>query len=296
MKREEEIGLDEVDLPSPSSLVEALRTVRSWTYRCFSPIEAWQRRVSGDEELPPLWLRRHTGPPRSFRSAARGTAQRIDALGLLRPDSRVLDIGCGCGSMVFELLGRLGNAGRYVGFDVHEPCIRWCEQEFSEDPRLRFEIARVSSPYGSGPSEAPVDAYRFPSDDGSVDLVLAKSVFTHLPSADSQHYLEEIARVLAPGGAALVTFFLFDGERFPVPRAFPHPAGRGSVMRWHRRRHPHAALAYERTHIEDRIARCDLKLESFVAGYWPGEQARITGQDQLVLRKPAPPRAGSRQT
>jgi len=47
---------------------------RTLLFRLVGPAEWALRRLRGRDHLPPLWLRRHTGPPRLFESAALVTA------------------------------------------------------------------------------------------------------------------------------------------------------------------------------------------------------------------------------
>ncbi len=125
--------------------------------------------------------------------------------------------------------------------------------------------------------------YRFPLDEGQADLVLAKSVFTHLLEADARHYLAEIRRVLRPGRGAVVTAFLYDenGPRLPeVERAFPFSDGR--PVRWRLRSRPSAAVAFGRELFEAMIFAAGLRVIWMSAGYFPGS-ARPAGQDTLML-------------
>jgi len=259
----------------------ALRLARTAAYRAASPVAALWRRAAGKPALPPLWLRRHTGAVGQFEPAARDTAAFLDRLGLVASGHRVLDVGCGAGALVPELARRLGGDGRYVGFDVHEPSIRWCRRFYGGDPRLRFELAPVASAYGtrSGP---PASTYRFPAEDGSCDLVLAKSVFTHLLPDDAAHYLAETRRVLRPGRAAVVTAFLFDPEADgPARAAFPFADASGS-LRWRLRSRPTAAVAYAKPRFDALLERAGLRLQWLSPGYYPG-RARLDGQDTLLL-------------
>ncbi len=262
-------------------ILEALRRAREAAYRAASPFEAAWRRVTGRGALPPLWLRRHAGAVSRFEPAARDAGAFLDRLGLVAPDCRVLDVGCGAGALVPEFARRLGSGGQYVGFDVHAPSIRWCRTAYAADSRFRFEIADVASPYGhaTGPSAR---TYRFPAEDATCDLVIAKSVFTHLLAEDATHYLGEIRRVLRPGKAAVVTAFLFAPDRLVrVQRAFPFGDPSGFV-RWRLRSRPTAAVAYAREFFEGMIARAGLRLQWLSEGYHPGEE-RLTGQDTLLL-------------
>ncbi|HEX6201659.1 MAG TPA: class I SAM-dependent methyltransferase [Thermoanaerobaculia bacterium] len=269
----------------PSLLVELLRRGRSAALWALGPVDRSWRLLTGRGDLPPLWLRRHVGPVGRFESAARETAELIARLGLVGEGSRVVDLGCGCGAMVPALAARIGEAGSYLGIDVHRPSLGWCRRRWGGDPRLRFERAAVRSPYGSGGGGAAAEV-RLPAGDGEADFVLAKSLFTHLLEEEARAYLGEVRRMLAPGGAALATLFLFDGDRFAAapPPAFPHP-GPGSPVRWRRAARPHAAVAYERRWWRARLEEAGLAVEVEVPGYFPGEAAVPAGQDVLVLRR-----------
>ena len=88
---------------------------RTLAYRIASPAESAWRRAAGHEPLPPLWLRRHTGPVARFESAARETAEFLDRLGLARPGDTVVDIGCG--DWQFSKHINLGNAKYHFFFN-----------------------------------------------------------------------------------------------------------------------------------------------------------------------------------
>jgi SAM-dependent methyltransferase len=264
-------------------IADSLRHLRTAAYRLAGPADAVARRIAGKPALPPLWLRRHTGAVARFESAAQETAGFLDGLGLVEPGHLILDVGCGAGAMVPELARRLGPRGRYVGFDVHAPSIVWCRRHFADDARLSFEIAGVASPYGRarGPSAT---TYRFPVDDGAADLILAKSVFTHLLPDDAAHYLREIRRALRPGRTAVVTAFLFDASApaiDAVRRAFRWE-DRGGLVRWRIRGRPTAAVAYAKTFFEDLLDSAGLRLSWMSPGWFPGSD-RLTGQDSLLV-------------
>ncbi|HVT16660.1 MAG TPA: class I SAM-dependent methyltransferase [Thermoanaerobaculia bacterium] len=252
-----------------------MRTALLWLA---SPADYLVRLVSGRGDLPPLWLRRHVGPVGEFARAAAGVVDLIGRLDLVRAGSRVLDAGCGCGAMVPGLACLLGASGEYVGFDVHRGSIRWCRRHFREDPRLRFELAEVKTPYSQS-ARGAVEIYRFPVGSQAVDFILAKSLFTHLTLAEARHYLAEIKRTLAPSGRALVTVFLFDPSSPDILDSFPFASLDGQV-RWRVRARPHAAIAYERRLFERLVAEAGLTVVEMIVSFWPGSGQ---GQDVLVL-------------
>lgn len=253
------------------------RAARTGALRLLSPVDRFLRRLRGEPELPPLWLRRHVGPVRHFETAARDMAGFLDQRDLVRPGDLVVDLGCGCGAMAADLGERVGTEGRYLGVDVHGPSIRWCQRRWRGDRRLRFAQAGMESPYAT---RRPRDtAYRVPAESASAGLVLAKSLFTHLLEDQAEHYLAEIHRLLAPGRSAVLTAFLFADP----PPAFPHGA---THVRWRLAARPHAAVAYQRPHFESLVTAAGLEVLEVVTGFWPGTDRPPRGQDILVLERP----------
>lgn len=100
---------------------------------------------------------------------------------------RILDLGCGPGSMVPFLL-ELGDVD-IVGVDVSPAMLDHARRRFpdSDFPRLAFELGST-------------DAIN--RDDDSFDVVLVSGVLHHLPSLRTT--LEEISRVLTPDGWLIV--------------------------------------------------------------------------------------------
>jgi len=123
---------------------------------------------------------------------------------LLKPDSTVLDIGCGCGKMARNLLDH-PYVARFIGIDAYRPSIDFCNRHLAPRSRNRFEFHFLdvhTEAYNPKGKLRGTDVV-FPALDGSVDLAYAASLFTHLLEDDSRHYLSETRRVLAPGGLFL---------------------------------------------------------------------------------------------
>lgn len=101
--------------------------------------------------------------------------------------TRVLDFGCGWGRMLRFFLNRVDSQNLF-GVDVREESVEMAQRL---NPFARF--ARVES-------MPPM-----PFADGWFDVVVAYSVFSHLSEAASRDWITELARVLKPGGLAILT-------------------------------------------------------------------------------------------
>jgi ubiquinone/menaquinone biosynthesis C-methylase UbiE len=100
---------------------------------------------------------------------------------------RVLEIGPGAGRWSEALLAR---ASHLTLVDVSDTPLALCRQRFGDDPRISY----VLSP-GCDIPGVP---------DRSIDAVWSFDVFVHLAPQDQVGYLKEIARILVPGGVAVL--------------------------------------------------------------------------------------------
>ena len=274
----------------PRSLYAPLRKARTAALIAAEPLDYVHRKITGRGDVPPLWLRRHVGTIPSFDRSPGEMTTAIAFLDLVHEADTVLDVACGCGLMAFEFQRMLGPEGRYVGFDVHAPAIRWARRHFAADPRLRFELAELATAY-SEEFDAPVTQYRFPTGDASVHFALAKSIFTHLLEADARHYLAEVRRVLAPEGRALLTT-LFVDERGrptregaappPLPPMYTFPFG-GPHFWYAVEAKPAAVVGVTREYFLRLAADAGLRVHATYDGYWRGLRVAPNAQDLVVV-------------
>jgi SAM-dependent methyltransferase len=131
----------------------------------------------------------------------------------------VLDFGCGCGRIGRQLIQQTPRPRHYLGIDLHEGMVRWCQQNLAPlAPGFRFEHHDV---YHRGLNPLGARGHLpFPASDRSFSLVNAWSVFTHVMEDQARHYLAECARVLKPEGFLHATWFLFDKSGFPMMQEF----------------------------------------------------------------------------
>lgn len=196
----------------------------------------------------------------------------VDPCGL-QPGDAVLDVGCGAGRMAMPLTGYLNREGRYAGFDVAREAIAWCMENISgSHPKLEFRFADVQSKRYNPNGKYKSSDFRFPYPDGSFDVVLLASIFTHMLPPDVKHYMYEIVRVLKPGGRSLITFFPPNEESSALSKE-----GKGWIKFEHEMRgartvnieNPEAAIAYTEAYVRDLYGECGLELrERLRYGTW----------------------------
>jgi ubiquinone/menaquinone biosynthesis C-methylase UbiE len=134
-------------------------------------------------------------------------------LGGLRPDYRVLDVGCGIGITASSLTSFLDPQGSYAGFDIVRVGIAWAQKNIAARfPNFSFVHADIFNKHYNPKGKLSSSSFRFPYEDASFDFVFLKSVFTHLLPDSIQNYLQEIRRVMKPSGTCLATLFLMNPE------------------------------------------------------------------------------------
>ncbi len=110
----------------------------------------------------------------------------------LKPGDSALDVCCGTGDLTLELAGRVAPGGHVVGCDFSEPMLDLAREKATrhEASGVRFEWA---------------DALKLPYDAGRFDAVTVG--FGVRNFADRDRGLQEMARVLRPGGRLVVLEF-----------------------------------------------------------------------------------------
>ena len=176
-------------------------------------IDLWELLLN---RLPPMtpprrWIPTFQGSRREFHRSGQNQRDRIVQQCNMRPNQRILDVGCGAGRLAVALTQFLSEQGSYEGFDPHQGRILWCQKSITPKfPHFRFTWANVSNGAFNPSSRVSASTYRFPYPNQSFDVVTLLSVFTHMLPEEVVHYFLEIARVLKPGGLAYITYFLIN--------------------------------------------------------------------------------------
>jgi SAM-dependent methyltransferase len=121
---------------------------------------------------------------------SRHLAPLLIRFGGLSDGDRVLDVGCGTGSLTFTL-PEIANIGAIMGVDLTPAFLEFARSR-NTDPRISFQ---------------PADARDLPFDDASFDRAFSMLVLQFIP--DAPRALTEMCRVVRPGGT--VTAAVWDG-------------------------------------------------------------------------------------
>lgn len=136
----------------------------------------------------------------AFGKFLRRTHGAVVDLAALRPAERVLDLGCGTGSLAVALKASVGPAGSVHGIDA--------SREMIDVARRNASRAGVDVSFQVGLAEA------LPFPDGTFDLVVSQLAIHHLPDDLKQSAFGEMHRVLKAGGRCLII-------DFEPPRSLP---------------------------------------------------------------------------
>lgn len=207
----------------------------------------------------------------------------------LEPGDSVLDVGCGVGRLAYSLAYYLSPQGKYEGFDIAEKLIEWARSEISSRlPNFNFQVVDIYNKMYNPQGKINTLDFVFPHPDKSFELIFLTSVFTHLQAKEVRHYLDEISRVLKPGGRCLCTCFLLNPESQAAIAK-----GRGAHKIVHQLEEcftsnpqmPEAAIGYKEPLLLGWMRERSLSVVGTYYGQWCARNKFTSYQDFLVLQK-----------
>jgi ubiquinone/menaquinone biosynthesis C-methylase UbiE len=150
----------------------------------------------------------------TFRGQMRELRQRTATLAHMQPGERVLDVGCGTGTLALIANEHVGRGGRVVGIDPGtEQIARACKKAARRNVSIEFQTGVIE---------------QLPFPDQTFDVVFSTLMMHHLPAPLKRQGLAEVARVLKPGGRLIIADFKRKQER--QGRAARFHAGGSSIQ------------------------------------------------------------------
>lgn len=134
--------------------------------------------VNGNTDVA-LFLETGANAADAVRDVLTRNGIRLEAL------DTILDFGCGCGRVIRHWSG-LAAGTNVHGTDFNPDLIAWCKENLTF---AEFSTNRLQPPLSYAPA--------------SFDLVYAFSVFTHFPLELQRPWLDELMRIVKPGGHVL---------------------------------------------------------------------------------------------
>jgi arsenite methyltransferase len=129
-------------------------------------------------------------------------AEILDGL-RLRGDERVLDAGCGRGAVLTMVAERLPR-GRAIGIDI------WSKRDQSGNSAEAAECNLAAEGVRERCKLMTGDMRSMPFSDASFDLIVSSLAIHNIPrSAERSRVIDEIARVLVPGGRVAIADLAF---------------------------------------------------------------------------------------
>jgi SAM-dependent methyltransferase len=263
-------------------------------FKAIDPIDYLVRSMSGLSTLPRYSIRvRSNGVTkqfggRQFATLGKLLADQLTTHASVNSQSRVLEIGCGCGRTAYALAATL-DYGNFVGMDVEKVSLRSCQKSrvFSRKG-FRFDYLDVQNDEYNPAGKNEASTYIFSYDNRSFDAIFLVSVFTHMLTDDVEHYIDEISRMLRPGGTCMITAFLMDKGRESDILSFPLKSGEHYYFN---EAMPEVAIGYSLGFLERNFTENGVTLsQEPLWGDWRGmpdvESATGFSQDILFFRKP----------
>lgn len=226
-----------------------------------------------------------------FVKIGNGITQNMRAADLFRPDSAVLDVGCGLGRLARPLVDFL-SSGEYHGIDIEKSSVDWCTQAYSCVENFHFHYADVYSSTYNTSAQGTDAAYRFPFAEDLFDFVWSTSLFTHMKVNGVDNYLHEMSRVMKPGAHCWNTFLLLDEFAEDAAKLadgstrwyMPHRIEGGRVRDlddWA------SQVALDQDRIEAIHDSAGLEIIDIRYGPWSGRTSNVRagGQDVVIARK-----------
>jgi SAM-dependent methyltransferase len=269
------------------SFIGLLRSGRTAAQLLAEPIDWTARMLNNKHNYPPLWRRQRVGSLYDFEGSNGEYLAYLKLMCGLKEGDTVLDLGCGYGTICFDTTGAgsildvVGETGAYYGVDTHKPSINWCTKHIKINQYSNFRHI--------------MDLSEMLYDNCRADVVLAKSVFTHIVPTSPRKLIPSmltnddtlcwtlrcLTAVTKPGCKLLTTWFLYNSRPRNGKLKFMYPYHHYFLERETK---PDLAVAYDEEYLTLVLRELGFNIINTYYGTWTGHSG-LSFQDILILER-----------
>lgn len=112
-----------------------------------------------------------------------------------KPDSCILDIGCGVGRWADNSLGYLSEAGKYVGTDFCENVLDLARKNFKQDSRCEFYVSDIQGILNNLPKSLCTNKF---------DIIIICGVLMYVNDGEVEACLNNVSQLLSEEGQIFI--------------------------------------------------------------------------------------------
>lgn len=181
----------------------------SFVWRKLDRAGSWQENKWWIDHLPDAMFTSTTYASYAGWIHNQGIFSGLFSVYLDKDKPKILDFGCGMGSLAAVSSYFVKNGGQFLGMDTDARSIAACKKTYGDLKNCSFYLTRDRNAwYPQTDARETADGIDWPVENNSQDLVTAMSVFTHLQERDAKGYLSKIHQVLVKDGLAILSFLV----------------------------------------------------------------------------------------
>lgn len=245
------------------------------------------------EFIPPPEIRNWTGPfddKEYYFNLGKDQAEEIIRWLSVKPEHKILDVGCGCGRIAIHFLNHLNKEGTFIGIDSNKKLLSYCSDNISKaSDNFKFEYVDAYNGAYSPEGKLKCQDIIFPIENESIDIIIMWSVFTHMYLKDIDSYLKEIYRVLKKGGLFISSFNLYNqfiSNQIKTGKSYldiKYPIDENSYSL--NKEKPESGFAHDEEKIKELYWKNGLFLKEIKYGIWSSKELTGEFHDCVIAQK-----------
>jgi SAM-dependent methyltransferase len=274
--------------------------------RLMREYRAYSRSPQFDPRIPPPALNYNQGACDSLAGYIREFTENASARELpflvthagLRPESTILDYGCGLGRSAYAASNFL-TTGRYFGYEPNPEALAFLKAAYAGRPNFQFlgDELRLDDDYvglqrgkksASGIDAAQIDLSAL--EGLNIDIQISNSVFTHMWIPAIENVLRQTCKIVGQSGICVNSWLIVDsfaeqGMKTGIAdRVLPYEVNNALTYSLE---NPLVCTAYRLQDVTDLYRRCGHEIIEICWGSWSGRSEHNNANYQdLVISRP----------